>query len=99
MAVITKFIVVRDGVEKMTFTSKKEADAYDKQLDIADNLANFIEDAGIVLDEVTTEKLTLHLAKEATLVTQILKGSKPKAAVKLKEETTEGEAAKVKLVS
>lgn len=38
MAVITKFVVVREGVEKMTFTSKKEADAYDKMLDIADNL-------------------------------------------------------------
>jgi len=32
MAVITQFVVVREGVEKMTFTSKKEADAYDKML-------------------------------------------------------------------
>lgn len=44
MAVITQFVVVRDGVEKMTFTSKKEADAYDKMLDIADSLIPFIED-------------------------------------------------------
>ena len=38
MAVIVKYIVVRNGVEKMTFATKKEADAHDKMLDIADNL-------------------------------------------------------------
>jgi len=37
MAVIVKYIVVRNGEEKMTFATKKEADAYDKMLDIADN--------------------------------------------------------------
>lgn len=30
MAVIVKYVVERNGEEKMTFTSKAEADAYDK---------------------------------------------------------------------
>ena len=38
MAVEVKYVVVRNGEEKMTFASKKEADAYDKMLDLADNL-------------------------------------------------------------
>ena len=37
MAVIVKY-VERNGEEKMTFTSKAEADAYDKMLDMADEL-------------------------------------------------------------
>ena len=43
MAVIIKYIVERKGVEKMTFTSKKEADAYDKMLDSADQIALIYE--------------------------------------------------------
>ena len=38
MAVEIKYVVVRNGEEKMTFVSKKEADAYDKMLDMADEL-------------------------------------------------------------
>ncbi|HCP97002.1 MAG TPA: damage-inducible protein YebG, partial [Pseudoalteromonas sp.] len=33
MAVVVKYVVERNGVERMTFTTKKEADAYDKMLD------------------------------------------------------------------
>ena len=35
MAVEVKYVVIREGEEKMSFTSKKEADAYDKMLDMA----------------------------------------------------------------
>lgn len=38
MAVEVKYVVIREGEEKMLFTSKKEADAYDKMLDTADLL-------------------------------------------------------------
>ena len=31
MAVEVKYVVIREGEEKMSFTSKKEADAYDKR--------------------------------------------------------------------
>ena len=62
MAVITQFVVVREGVEKMTFTSKKEADAYDKMLDIADNLIPFIQKADLGIDESVGEKLAFYFA-------------------------------------
>ena len=43
MAVIVKYVVIRDGDEKMTFATKKEADAHDKMLDIADTLYHFLK--------------------------------------------------------
>lgn len=39
MAVILQYLVVRNGIEKMSFTNKKEADAYDKLLDLAEHQA------------------------------------------------------------
>lgn len=45
MAVEIKYVVVRGGVEKMTFASKKEADAYDKLLDTADELMTLLAGA------------------------------------------------------
>ena len=79
MAVIVKYIVVRNGVEKMTFTSKKEADAYDKMLDIADDLFDFIESASLSIKEETLEDLSLFLAQNKDRVINLLKGTKPKA--------------------
>ena len=35
----------------MTFTSKKEADAYDKELDIAEELFDLMQHAELVIDE------------------------------------------------
>ncbi|ARD22103.1 MULTISPECIES: YebG family protein [Shewanella] len=79
MAVITKFVVVREGVEKMTFTSKKEADAYDKMLDIADNLVPFITSAELEIDENSVEKLAFYLASNKDELANLLKGVvKPK---------------------
>ncbi|PHK75171.1 YebG family protein, partial [Salmonella enterica] len=34
-----KYVVIREGEEKMSFISNKEADAWDKMLDTADLLA------------------------------------------------------------
>jgi len=64
MAVITRFIVVRKGVElDKVFDVKKEADAYDKMLDAAENLAVFIKKSN----------LTIFLASNAQEVKQILR--------------------------
>ena len=63
MAVIVKFIVVRNGEEKMTFATKKEADEYDKMLDIADNVFGFLENSKIKLDETQLEAISLLLAE------------------------------------
>lgn len=82
MAVITKYVVVRNGVElDREFLVKKEADAYDKMLDAAENLAGYIKDAGlkINLDDKTIEALCVFLAKNGPEVTRILKGLKPTA--------------------
>ncbi|WOT03787.1 YebG family protein [Shewanella youngdeokensis] len=74
MAVITKFVVVREGVEKMTFTSKKEADAYDKMLDIADNLIPFLSDSELGLKDADIEKIGFYLAQHKDELQSLLKG-------------------------
>ena len=79
MAVITRFILVRNGVElDKVFDVKKEADAYDKMHDAAENLAAFIKksDLQIDLDEKTVEEISICLAKNAPEETNILRGIK-----------------------
>ncbi|MFT6976635.1 MAG: dsDNA-binding SOS-regulon protein [Shewanella psychromarinicola] len=75
MAVITQFVVVREGVEKMTFISKKEADAYDKMLDISDNLVPFLIKADLGLDENKCEQLAFYLANNKDELSNLLKGA------------------------
>jgi len=94
MAVIVKYVVVRDGVEKMTFTTKKEADAYDKMLDIAENLNGFIGASGLGLSDETLEGLSLYLAENRELMTAILKGAPPRP--KADESTDEAPEKPVK---
>ncbi len=78
MAVIVKYIVVRNGEEKMTFATKKEADAYDKMLDIADNLFDFLEKSKIKIKEDQLEDISLLLAEKRDEIIPILRGIKPK---------------------
>lgn len=80
MAVIIKYVVERNGVEKMTFTSKKEADAYDKLLDLADALEGVIEQSAVGLEASQREELALYLANHKDQLQQLLKGGKPKAS-------------------
>jgi len=75
VAVIIKYIVERKGVEKMTFTSKKEADAYDKMLDSADQLAEFLSESSVTLDDQQLEELGLYLASNKDIVNGLFKGS------------------------
>ncbi|RLV60032.1 hypothetical protein D5018_08950 [Parashewanella curva] len=74
MAVITQFVVVREGVEKMTFTTKKEADAYDKMLDIADSLVPFLENSKIEMQEKSLEDMAYYLASNKDDLLSLLKG-------------------------
>ncbi|MCA1792425.1 MAG: YebG family protein [Desulfobacteraceae bacterium] len=78
MAVIVKYIVVRNGEEKMTFATKKEADAHDKMLDIADNLFEFLDNSDLKLSETQMEAVSLLLAQSRDLVMPILRGITPK---------------------
>ncbi|MFK3976227.1 YebG family protein [Shewanella vesiculosa] len=96
MAVITQFVVVREGVEKMTFISKKEADAYDKMLDISDNLVPFLIKADLGLDENKCEQLAFYLANNKDELSNLLKGVvqvKNAPTVKTKKTTAKNTAA------
>ena len=78
MAVIVKYIVVRNGEEKMTFATKKEADAHDKMLDIADNLFDFLESAKTKLTESQLEEVSLLMAQKREELMPLLRGMDPK---------------------
>jgi dsDNA-binding SOS-regulon protein len=88
MAVIVKYIVVRNGEEKMTFATKKEADAYDKMLDIADNLFEFLEKSELKLPEEQLERISLLLAENRDVVMPILRGVAPKKQPPAKSKKT-----------
>ncbi|MFA3779262.1 YebG family protein [Yersinia sp. 1652 StPb PI] len=81
MAVEIKFVVVRQGEEKMTFTTKKEADAYDKMLDLADNLSEWLSQAPLTLEEDQREALSFFLAENKEALGQILRGANPAAPI------------------
>ncbi|MEG3111658.1 YebG family protein [Pantoea sp. T14] len=81
MAVETKFVVVRKGEEKMTFANKKEADAYDKMLDMAEAFTDWLLQHQPGLDETQAETLGLLIAEQKDAVQHILRTSKlPEAA-------------------
>jgi len=63
MAVLTKYIVERNGVEKMTFSSKTEADAYDRMLDIADDLFVLLGQSELFSGEQQQDDVALFLAR------------------------------------
>ena len=76
MAVEVKYVVIREGEEKMSFTSKKEADAYDKMLDTADLLDTWLEQSPVALEDEQREALSLWLAEQKDVLSAILKNGK-----------------------
>ncbi|ADT69129.1 MAG: dsDNA-binding SOS-regulon protein [Pseudoalteromonas tetraodonis] len=88
MAVVVKYVVERNGVERMTFTTKKEADAYDKMLDIAESLELMLEKVDVPLSEQQVESLALEIAKSKDDFMAVLKGGKevPTKAKKTKSD-------------
>ena len=98
MAVIVKYVVERNGEEKMTFTSKAEADAYDKMLDMADELFSLLGKSELLEDEGKQEDLAMYLAQNKEEVLYALGAKRrptPKKAKKLEavEESSEQEDA------
>lgn len=81
MAVIVKYVIERNGVEKMTFAAKSEADAYDKMLDIADELFVVLGQSQLLADESQQESLALYLAQNKDEILQAL-GAKAKTVKK-----------------
>ena len=90
MGVIIKYVVERNGEEKMTFTSKADADAYDKMLDMADDLFILLQESKLVENETQREELSLFLAQNKEEVLQAL-GAKRKQAAKKKKHVKEAE--------
>ncbi|MBA6335966.1 YebG family protein [Colwellia sp. BRX8-7] len=84
MAVESRFVVIRQGVEVETFMDKKAADEYDKMLDMADSLAEMFEASSFNIDEKVREELCIYLAKnrEDVLVALQAKKAKPETAAK-----------------
>ena len=77
MAIKINYVVVRNGVDKLTTQDKKEADKYDRMLDVAENLSDFIQQEGkdLDLDEVQIEQLGVILSKNKELVSKLFKGA------------------------
>ena len=84
MAVITRYIVVRNGVElEKVFSDKKKAEAYDRMLDAAERLAGLIKSAALdpPVDPAVVDAIGIFLAENGPKVARILKGVKPVAAL------------------
>ena len=62
----------------MTFTSKKEADAYDKLLDISDQMYTFLQSSKLEMSADQFEELSFYLAKNREKVVGLLRGGKAK---------------------
>lgn len=60
----------------MPAVSKREADAWDRVLDAAAELADLIDSSGIDIDDVALEELTIFLARHGPCVRNVLKGLK-----------------------
>lgn len=110
MAVEIKYVVVKKGEEKMTFASKKEADAYDKMLDMAEAFTDWLALHQPDMNESQAETLGLLLAEQKDAIQHILRTSKlPDAAdvadaekkarpADVADENAEGETAQSKKV-
>ena len=94
MAVESRFVVVRHGVEAQTFMDKKSADEYDKMLDMADNLADVFAQSPIELSDSASEELSIYLAQHREEVLVALLAKKPVNKAPVKKVPTEKSAEK-----
>lgn len=72
MAVVTLFMSDRDTSK--TFTSKKEADDYDKLLELAEAVSYFLEKNVKGLDEQQSEEIGHLVARNKEIFAQAFKG-------------------------
>ena len=80
MAVESRFVVIRNGVEAKTFMDKKSADEYDKMLDMADNLSQMFAQSSVELSDSENEELSIFLAQHREEVLVALLAKKPSKA-------------------
>ena len=72
MAVIAKWMCDRDNT---MFDTKKEADAYDKMLELAGQFTSLLESQISGIDESKAEEFGILLAKNKDLLMQACKGN------------------------
>ena len=73
MAVEIKYVVIREGEEKMSFASKKEADAYDKMLDLAEVLNDWLVASPLEMDDVQRDTMAMWRAERKEALQHILR--------------------------
>ena len=76
MAIIVKYVVVSHGKEDMIFNTRKEAEAHDKMLDIAERLYAFLHAAELNIAEDTLDALTLFMAQHREHIGTLLRGGR-----------------------
>ena len=82
MAVESRFVVIRDGVEVKTFMDKKSADEYDKMLDMAGAVTELLSASPINLNDDDIEALSVYLAEQREDVLIALQAKKAKPTKK-----------------
>jgi len=95
MAVESRFVVIRNGVEAKTFMDKKSADEYDKMLDMADNLSEVFSQSSIALSDSVNEELSIYLAQHREEVLVALLAKKPAKSAITKSVEKEAPVSKV----
>jgi dsDNA-binding SOS-regulon protein len=88
MAITVQYVVTQKGNEVLVTTDKKEADQYDKMLDVGDNIAAFLKLKGIVADEKTLEEIGITLSKNKAITLDLLRG-KPLQKGQANDELTQ----------
>lgn len=78
MAVIVRYVVVSPGKDEMIFSTRKEAEAHDKMLTIAERLYAFLQAAELTMDEDALEALSVYMAQHREPIGTLLKGGKLK---------------------
>ena len=83
MAVVTLYMSDRDNSK--TFTDKKEADQYDKMLELAENVSAWMEQEISGLSEEQTEAIGMLIAKNKDQLAKAIKG-KPEVLLMSEEQ-------------
>ncbi len=72
MAVEIKYVVIREGEEKC-LCQQKEADAYDKMLDLAEVLNDWLVASPLEMDDVQRDTMAMWLAERKEALQHILR--------------------------
>jgi len=86
MAVVTLYMSDRD--QNKTFTDKKEADNYDKMLELAENVSTWMEREIEGLSEEQSENIGMLFAENKEVLLKALKG-KPELLLQSQEDSDE----------